>query len=552
MLNFSKPKPSENGFVRVRLSSALTLCLIGGFLAVLAFGRSSPSKHTPSANQTTSTSSSGWSIVDSPNTFGGGQSFAANRFFGVACTSATNCLAVGVWDDINGHGQTLSEKWNGSAWTFVPSPNNSAYSNGFDVVACVSDSQCWAVGYSYDANAKSQGLIEQWDGTSWTVVPVNGLPSLTTFLQSVTCASASDCWAVGDDTDPTGGPSGLAVSHTVIVQWNGTSWSLVLSPNTDPMQSNVLNSVTCNSPTDCWAVGYYYRQINPNIVYQSLILRWDGVSWAILPSPAVTNNYSNYLQSVTCTSTTNCWAVGGQDNGLQADMTLIEHWNGSSWTIVPSPNAVSNDNNVLQGVICASASQCWAVGWWIPQANISDTLIEEWNGTAWSIVDSPNVIVDPNNNIYAEYNDLEAVTCNPPGNCWAVGDWQDPYDPTDGYPRTFTLNYTGLGPTPTPSVTPSPTATPQPTAATPVISPSGGTFTKKVKVFISDATAGATIYYTLDGTDPTTSSNIYPAGKKKNKGILLKGIGTYTIKAKAFAPGYYDSDIATAVFNVTN
>jgi hypothetical protein len=85
----------------------------------------------------------------------------------------------------------------------------------------------------------------------------------------------------------------------------------------------------------------------------------------------------------------------------------------------------------------------------------------------------------------------------------------------------------------------------------PVISPSGGTFTKKVKVFISDATAGATIYYTLDGSDPTTSSSIYPIGKKKNKGMKLT-IGTYTLKAKAVAPGCRDSDIATAVLNVTN
>jgi Fn3 associated len=65
-----------------------------------------------------------------------------------------------------------------------------------------------------------------------------------------------------------------------------------------------------------------------------------------------------------------------------------------------------------------------------------------------------------------------------------------------------------------------------------------------------DATPGATIYYTTDGSDPTAGSSVYFAGKK-NKGFKLAGVGTYTVKAKAVASGYADSDIATAVFNIT-
>jgi hypothetical protein len=104
-------------------------------------------------------------------------------------------------------------------------------------------------------------------------------------------------------------------------------------------------------------------------------------------------------------------------------------------------------------------------------------------------------------------------------------------------------------PTPSPSGTPEVTPTPAPSVSTPVISPNGGTFKKKVTVKISDATAGATIYYTLDGSDPTTSSSIYPAGKK-NKGIKLTGRGSHTVKAKATRNGFNDSDITTAVFQI--
>ena len=82
-----------------------------------------------------------------------------------------------------------------------------------------------------------------------------------------------------------------------------------------------------------------------------------------------------------------------------------------------------------------------------------------------------------------------------------------------------------------------------------MISPSGGTFKKKVKVKLSCASAGATIYYTLDGNDPTTASAIYPTNKKF-KGIKLRGKGLHTVKAMAAASGFNTSTIASATFTI--
>jgi len=243
----------------------------------------------------------------------------------------------------------------------------------------------------------------------------------------------------------------LGLYRTLIAQWNGSSWTIAASPNTNAMQSNLLNGVTCTSATNCWAVGYYYGPSNP-LPYQSLIEQWNGVSWAIVPSPTISGNYSNYLSSVTCASTTDCWAIGGHDNGLETDLTLIEHWNGSSWAVVASPNAITNQNNVLNGVTCASATECWAVGFYVPDANFSETLIEQWNGTAWSIVTSPNPGF--------EYNSLNGVICNSANNCWAVGSYDD--NPDSAPDQTLIENYALTSPTPTPS--PTPTATPSPTA----------------------------------------------------------------------------------------
>lgn len=480
--------------------------------------------------------SSGWSIVASPNAIGAGQVSATNRLYSVTCTSATNCWAVGVYYNSNAFGQTLIEQWNGNSWTVVSSPNNTPQSNGLNGVTCASASQCWAVGYSYDTTQTAQGLIEQWDGASWTVASVNGLPAASNYFQSVTCPSASECWAVGYSLYSSGGPGGLGLYQTLIAQWNGSSWTVVLSPNTNAMESNLLWGVTCASATNCWAVGYSYSPNDPH-VSQSLIEQWNGVSWAIVPSPTVSGSTSNELLSVTCASTTDCWGVGIYVNPFETALTLIEHWNGSSWVVIASPNAVATENNVLSGVTCTSASECWAVGFYVPNVNFSATLIEQWNGTAWSIATSPNPGF--------EYNYLNGVTCNLANNCWAVGSYDS--NPDSGPDQTLIENYAVASPTPTPS--PTPTATPSQTVSMPNISPNGGTFRKKVTVKLSCATAGALIHYTTDGSDPTASSPTYSTSKKF-KGIKLTGQGPHTVKAMATASGFNNSTLASAAFTI--
>src|SRR2546428_13927203 len=100
--------------------------------------------------------------------------------------------------------------------------------------------------------------------------------------------------------------------------------------------------------------------------------------------------------------------------------------------------------------------------------------------------------------------------------------------------------------TPSPAATPTPTPTPASAVAKPFIFPNGGTFSQKVTVHILCSTSGATIYYTLDGSTPTTSSSVYPSGD----GILLSGAGTKTVKAIGVKTGLSNSAIATATFQI--
>lgn len=86
-------------------------------------------------------------------------------------------------------------------------------------------------------------------------------------------------------------------------------------------------------------------------------------SWGAIASPNATASGSNVLEDVTCVSATDCWAVGSFF-GSSAVRTLIQHWDGSSWSIVASPNMVAtgnNQHNQLVAVTCSSASDCWAV-----------------------------------------------------------------------------------------------------------------------------------------------------------------------------------------------
>jgi outer membrane biosynthesis protein TonB len=107
---------------------------------------------------------------------------------------------------------------------------------------------------------------------------------------------------------------------------------------------------------------------------------------------------------------------------------------------------------------------------------------------------------------------------------------------------TYTA-FTGLGtPTPTPAPTATPTPTPNGTVATPIISPNGGTFRRNVTVSLSCSTAGATIYFTTDGSVPTANSSFY-------SGPFTLSRST-TVRAKAAESGLTDSAVASATFAI--
>ena len=106
--------------------------------------------------------------------------------------------------------------------------------------------------------------------------------------------------------------------------------------------------------------------------------------WSIETTPNPAGGSDVVLNGVSCASASACTAVGASSNG-----TLAERWNGTTWSIQHTPNPAGGSNSILNGGSCTSASACTAVGDY-NSGTTGVTLAERWNGTAWSIQTTPN------------------------------------------------------------------------------------------------------------------------------------------------------------------
>jgi hypothetical protein len=316
-----------------------------------------------------------WTVIPSPN-----PGATANYLYGTTALAANNALAVGYDASSNGVDQTLAEQWDGINWTVIPSPSPGTSINALLAVAGVpgTTNTAWAVGTSLDSSGVYQTLIEQWNGTSWSIVPSPNVGSVVNVLEAVRAVSATDVWAVGYFRNTGGSP------QTLTEQWNGTSWNVISSPNVGS-GSNVLYGVAAPSANAVWAVGY---SRSANGTTQTLAEGWNGTSWTIASSPDPSST-SNTLLGVTAVNANDVWAVGSEANSSTTTQTLTEQWNGSKWSLVTSPGPGTATNSLDAATV--SAGNVWAVG---NDANASSgpyqTLIEEWNGTSWTVVSSPS------------------------------------------------------------------------------------------------------------------------------------------------------------------
>jgi hypothetical protein len=375
-----------------------------------------------------------FSQVASPNADGN-----INLLYGVAANSPSDAWAVGMfWPNSGGLENTLIQRWNGTVWTTIPSPNPSTRS-GLRGVDVVSANDAWAVGQYQDFNIyKFRPMILRWNGTAWNQVPINmDEGSDHIYLHSVAVVDANQAWAVGRRANS---PN----NATLVLRWDGTEWMEDLSGRIVAPAYSVnapsFNAVAAAGPNDVWAVG----TIHENGRLETLTAHWDGTTWTRIASPNADDISTNTLRGVAAISSNDVWAVGSFfDYSRGGYSTLTMHWNGTQWTIIPSPNATGagnpsglspsdrdgnttpdgqgppqdGDGDSLYGVSAFAPDEVWAVG--ISDAiepgedGVVNTLALRWNGAEWTQVASASPSDD--------YSVLYAVDAIAVGDAWTVG-----------------------------------------------------------------------------------------------------------------------------------
>lgn len=167
----------------------------------------------------------------------------------------------------------------------------------------------------------------------------------------------------------------------------GSGWVVVAAPPTG--QNAFLVAAASTSDTDAWAVGSQGGAVNTNLGSKVLIDHWDGGAWNQSAVPAIADPTSG-LDAVSASGPGDAWAVGEMRQQRYQFLPLALHWNGTSWSKVPSPN-VGTDPLLHSVTTANAANDVWAVGDdVVPGTARRQTLTEQWNGSSWSVVASPD------------------------------------------------------------------------------------------------------------------------------------------------------------------
>ena len=233
----------------------------------------------------------------------------------------------------------------------------------------------------------------------------NPIGARNTFLAGVSCTAPTACVAVGYSISTSNAVTTLAE------QWNGSAWSILSTPSPLGSVISSLAAVACTSAIACTAVGDSFNAAN---VKSTLDERWNGTTWSVQPTPDPAGTSNSTLVGVACSVSTSCIAVGSYTKTPSGHpFTLAESWNGIAWSIVTTPNPPANRGASLLSVACSSGSACTAVGNWFNSSNTEVTLAERWSGTAWSI----QTTLNPTTHL----SELFGVACSSATSCMAVG-----------------------------------------------------------------------------------------------------------------------------------
>jgi hypothetical protein len=305
---------------------------------------------------------------------------------GVSCISQGDCLAVGANYALNGgHGSPRAYHWTGSAWvaTAIPLPSNTSGASLIDV-SC-KGAGCLAVGVYY--RGSTQYLLgEHWNGHAWTVtLPPSISGAKFPVLTIVSCATATYCVAGGIYSPASNTHDAIAFAEV----WNGNSWRLSVPTQVSPFHYEGFFTVSCTGTNFCLLGGEYAT--SDHGYFTTLVERFNGTNWSLVTDAALrpqSNGYATYINSISCTSSVTCTAVGEQDkfSGALAWHGFAETFKGGKWTRSTADLSASTLTS-LDAVSCATSSYCVAVGGagTFAHETTGKAIFDVWNGSSWTL-----------------------------------------------------------------------------------------------------------------------------------------------------------------------
>jgi hypothetical protein len=299
-----------------------------------------------------------WSVGNDILHFNGATWSAVAKVAGGGSLADVSALAADdVWAAGTLESAPLAEHWNGTTWAQVATPSLGGDSGSFNSILALSATDVWGGGQVVTETLIAP-LFEHWNGKTWSVVPSAHAAG---FIQKLAGTGPDDVWAVGYTTATTPKP--------LIEHFNGTQWRQVTAPF--PGIGGQLYGVVALSPTSAWAVGLSTlakvgtAQQSPGSPVQTLIEHWDGQSWQVVPSPNIgptSASQRNVLYAVAALSASDVWTAGqfALPDGSGSQLGLALHWNGTAWSITAVPDVGLSTG--YRGVGVAQSSTVFLVG----------------------------------------------------------------------------------------------------------------------------------------------------------------------------------------------
>ncbi len=318
---------------------------------------------------------------------------ASSGIVGIAVVSDKDVWAAG--SQLNVSNEPLTEHWDGANWSVVPSPNEYPTFSVLNGLTALATNDAWAVGYGAHGDFKT--IAMHWDGTAWTGVRTPNVEFRDDFLDAVSAIAPDDVWAVGD-SDTTSGPHRFL---PLAMHWDGAAWTIIPTPLSS---GSSVDAVAAISTNDVWAVGYdVSSQDFSNAT--TYAMHWDGTSWSTVPSPNGALPF-NLLHGRAGASANDVWAVGSSSDSTTGDsQTLAMHWDGTGWTVISTASLTGP--SAFTAAVTLSTNNVWAVG-----STNGQALIERWNGRTWTIAALP-ALQDP--------SALGAISTGRKNALWATG-----------------------------------------------------------------------------------------------------------------------------------